>query len=38
MIYYAVVIVGAYQLTRWLFALVDFIERGDHRVQTHKAQ
>lgn len=28
MIYYAVVIAGAYQLTRWLFALVDIIERG----------
>lgn len=26
MIYYAVVIVGAYQLTRWLFALVDIVE------------
>lgn len=26
MIYYAVVIAGAYQLTRWLFALVDIVE------------
>lgn len=26
MIYYAVVIAGAYQLVRWLFALVDRIE------------
>ena len=28
MIYYAVVIAGAYQLVRWLFALVDRIEEG----------
>ena len=26
MIYYAVVIAGAYQLARWLFALVDIVE------------
>ena len=26
MIYYAVVVAGAYQLTRWLFALVDNVE------------
>lgn len=26
MIYYAVVIAGAVQLTRWLFALVDILE------------
>ncbi len=26
--------VGAIQLASWLFAIVDFIERGDHRVQT----
>lgn len=26
MIYYAVVIAGAYQLTRWMFALVDIVE------------
>ena len=26
MIYYAVVIAGAYQLTRWVFALVDIVE------------
>ena len=34
MLYLAVVFSGAVQLTRWLFALVDVIERGDHRVQT----
>lgn len=28
MIYYAVVIAGAAQLTTWLFKLVDIIERG----------
>lgn len=28
MIYYAVVIAGAIQLTTWLFKLVDIIERG----------
>ena len=28
MLYFVVVIAGAYQLTRWLFALVDIIERG----------
>lgn len=30
--------VGTVQLVRWLFAMVDFIERGDHRVQTRKTQ
>lgn len=30
--YLIVSAVGAVQLTRWLFAIVDFIERGDHRV------
>ncbi len=31
MIYYIVAIAGAYQLVRWLFALVDVIERkGRH--------
>lgn len=26
MLYFVVVIAGAYQLTRWLFALVDIVE------------
>ena len=32
MIYYAVVIAGAYQLTRWMFALVDTIEGRNRHV------
>ena len=32
MIYYAAVIAGAYQLTRWLFALVDIVEGGKKNV------
>lgn len=27
--YFVVSVAGAYQLVRWLFALVDRIERGD---------
>ena len=33
MIYYAVVIAGAYQLARWLFALVDIVEGGKRQFQ-----